>query len=90
MSADLVTLFDVDDTLLDNDAVERDMHRFLEREVGGPCRAGYWRHYEAVRAERQVADYLAALRRCVDETPDDPGLPAFRSYLLDYPWAERL
>ncbi len=90
VSRDLETLFDADDTLLDNDRAERDMRAFLEREVAGPCRGDFWRRFEALRAEREVADYLGALQQCLDEDPGDPGLLAFRSYLLDYPWAERV
>jgi FMN phosphatase YigB (HAD superfamily) len=38
----IVFLFDVDNTLLDNDRVTEDLQRYLEREVGHEHHKLYW------------------------------------------------
>ena len=88
--ASVVVLFDVDDTLLDNDAVQQDLSQYLERELGAPARERYWSIFEALRIELGYADYLGALQRYRRETPDDPRLPLVSAFLLEYPFASRL
>ena len=41
-SSGIVFLFDVDNTLLDNDRVTEDLQRYLEREVGHERQERYW------------------------------------------------
>jgi FMN phosphatase YigB (HAD superfamily) len=60
---DVVFLFDVDNTLLDNDRIEEDLRRNLEQEFGGENRDRYFAIFEALRAELGYADYLGALQR---------------------------
>jgi FMN phosphatase YigB (HAD superfamily) len=48
---DVVFLFDVDNTLLDNDAVRDDLHAHLGSEFGPKARDRYWQIFEALRAE---------------------------------------
>ncbi|HEV2106559.1 MAG TPA: HAD family hydrolase [Candidatus Eisenbacteria bacterium] len=86
----VVFLFDVDNTLLDNDRVAADLERFLVREVGEPREREYWRLFEELRAELGYADYLGALQRYRLAHPRDPHLLALSSYLVDYPFANRL
>ncbi|HVS77184.1 MAG TPA: HAD family hydrolase [Steroidobacteraceae bacterium] len=88
--APLVMLFDVDNTLLDNDAVQDDLSAHLEREFGRACRDRYWAIFEALRAELGYADYLGALQRYRLENLDDPQLLLMSSFLVDYPFAHRL
>ncbi len=85
-----VFLFDVDNTLLDNDAVTADMHRHLEREVGPERAEQYWSIFEQLRAELGYADYLGALQRYRTEHPRDPRLLTVSRFLIDYPFADRL
>lgn len=59
----VVSLPDVDNTLLDNDRVAVDLLRYLEREVGLTCQRQYWTIFEQLRAELGWADYLGALQR---------------------------
>ncbi len=87
---DVVYLFDVDNTLLDNDAVQEDLARHLEREFGVASGERYWRIFEALRAELGYADYLGALQRYRLEHLDDPQMLRIALYLLDYPFADRL
>jgi FMN phosphatase YigB (HAD superfamily) len=85
-----VFLFDVDNTLLDNDAVQNDLSAHLEREVGLASRNRYWEIFEQIRAELGYADYLGALQRYRLEHQDDQQLLRISSFLLDYPFVERL
>jgi FMN phosphatase YigB (HAD superfamily) len=86
----VIFLFDLDNTLLDNDRVEQDLHRHLEAEVGADCARRYWAIFEELRAELGYADYLGALQRYRVETSFDPRLLMMSAYLVDYPFANRL
>lgn len=85
-----VFLFDVDNTLLDNDAVQEDLSAYLERRFGRPARDRYWALFEELRAELGYADYLGALQRYRLENLDDPQLLEVSAFLVDYPFAGRL
>ena len=87
---DVVFLFDVDNTLLDNDAAQRDYRAHLDRESGPEAAERYWQIFEELRRELGYADYLGALQRYRLERLHDPRLFLVSSYLLDYPFAERL
>jgi haloacid dehalogenase-like hydrolase len=86
----VVFLLDVDNTLLDNDRVAADLRRYLEREVGAEREECYWKIFEALRKELGYADYLGALQRYRLEYPRDPHLLAVSSFLVNYPFANRL
>ncbi len=90
MSETTVFLFDVDNTLLDNDRIAHDLQSFLKREVGHEQEARYWTIFEQLRAELGYADYLDALQRYRLEYPHDLRVLAVSSFLIDYPFAERL
>lgn len=85
-----VFLFDVDNTLLDNDRVTADLKRFLTKEVGPERSARYWAIFEELRRELGYADYLGALQRYRLEHPYDTHLLAVSTYLVNYPFANRL
>jgi hypothetical protein len=86
----VVTFFDVDNTLLDNDAIVRDLNDHLERQFGPASRDRYWAIFEALRSELGYADYLGALQRYRSEAPNDTRLLLMSGYLMDYPFAGRL
>ena len=88
--AGTVFLFDVDNTLLDNDRVISDLHACLEREMGGEHAQRYWTLFEQLRTELGYADYLGALQRCRDEYPGDLHLLTVSRFLIHYPFANRL
>ena len=92
--AEVVFLLDVDNTLLDNDCVQAELGDHLERAFGAAGRERYWSIFEALRAESSYADYLGALQRfrCAETSGamNDPGLLLMSSFLLDYPFADRL
>jgi FMN phosphatase YigB (HAD superfamily) len=85
-----VFLLDVDNTLLDNDSVSRDLKRHLEETFGADRRDRYWEIFEQLRAELGYADYLGALQRYRLEHPRDPRLLETSLFLVDYPFAGRL
>lgn len=89
-SFDVVFLFDVDNTLLDNDRVTADLKRHLEREVGDERRERYWTLLEQLRKELGYVDYLGALQRYRHEYPRDPHLLTVSRFLVNYPFANRL
>lgn len=86
----VVFLFDVDNTLLDNDRVQDDLRNHLEREFGPEVRNRYWAIFEEMRAEYGYSDYLGALQRYRLEDLCDPQLLMMSSFLVDYPFADRL
>ena len=86
----IVFLFDVDNTLLDNDQVVADLMRYLEREIGSERQQRYWAYFEQLRTELGYADYLGALQRYRLEYPRDSHILAVSNYLIDYPFASRL
>lgn len=88
--SDVVFLFDVDNTLLDNDQVIRDLRDHLAVEYGEDVRDRYFAIFEDVRTETGYADYLGALQRYRLEDMRDPRVLKISSWLLDYPFAERL
>jgi hypothetical protein len=86
----VVFLLDVDNTLLDNDRVAADLKRYLTREVGPERQERYWAIFERLRAEFGYADYPGALQQYRIENPRDPHLLAVSSFLVNYPFANRL
>ena len=86
----IVVLFDCDNTLLDNDAVEADLRSHLAAEFGPENRDRYWTIFEELRSELGYADYLGALQRYRLGDMGDPELLSMSSFLVDYPFATRL
>jgi len=86
----IVFLFDVDNTLLDNDRVTADLRNYLEREVGNKRAKTYWDIFEELRTDLGYADYLGALQRYRSEYRHDVHLLMVSRYLINYPFANRL
>jgi hypothetical protein len=87
---EIVFLFDVDNTLLDNDRVTADLRRFLDKEVGAERSKSYWTIFEALRSDLGYADYLGALQSYRLLHPYDSHLLTVSTYLINYPFANRL
>ena len=85
-----VVLFDVDNTLLDNDTVEAQLHAHLNALAGLSSAQRYWTIFEELRGELGYADYLGALQRYRLEEMSDPKLLQLSEFLLEYPFADRL
>jgi FMN phosphatase YigB (HAD superfamily) len=88
--SDVVFLLDVDNTLLDNDRVQADLRDHLAWEFGEETRDRYWAIFEALKTECGYADYLGTLQRYRLEDLCDPRLLMMSSFLVDYPFADRL
>ena len=86
----VVFLFDVDNTLLDNDRVTADLRRHAEQTVGPEGQQRYFEIFEEIRSELGYADYLGALQRYRIENPHDPFLLEAAYCLTNYPFANRL
>ena len=87
---EVVFLLDVDNTLLNNDHVQADLMDHLEGEFGPESRNRYSTIFEELRVELGYADYLGALQRYRLESGCDQRLLLMSSYLVDYPFANRL
>ena len=87
---DLVFLFDVDNTLLDNDRVQADLAAHLTEAYGVDARKLYCNIFEQLRSELGYADYLGALERFRLEKLHDPRVLRMSSWLVDYPFVDRL
>jgi len=86
----VVFLLDIDNTLVNNDAVVADLMKHLERDVGVEQQKRYWEFFEQLRSELGYADYLGALQRYRDAYPRDFKILDASMYLVDYPFANRL
>jgi FMN phosphatase YigB (HAD superfamily) len=89
-SPKVVFLFDVDNTLLDNDGITADLKRHLSEEVGQEGQQRYWAIFEELRAELGYVDYLGALQRYRQLCPRDPHLLTVSAFLINYPFSNRL
>lgn len=87
---DLVFLFDIDNTLLDNDHVQDDLRRHLAREFGEQSCKLYWEIFEQLRSELGYADYLGALQRYRLHDVHNTQMLRMSSFLVDYPFTERV
>jgi len=83
-------LFDVDNTLLDNDRIAADLQRHLVSEIGRKGAQEYWQIFEQLRSELGYADYLGALQRYRAKHPRAPHLLSVSDFFINYPFAERL
>jgi FMN phosphatase YigB (HAD superfamily) len=86
----LVFLVDVDNTLLDNDAIQQDLKEHIEQDYGVAARDRYWKILEDLFVELGYRDYIGALQRYRGEHPFDIELLSMSHFLMDYPFADRL
>jgi FMN phosphatase YigB (HAD superfamily) len=86
----IVFLVDVDNTLVDNDGIQQDLKDHLERTYGLAARERYWRILEDLFVELGYRDYIGALQRFRVEHPQEVELLSMSSFLMDYPFADRL
>ena len=86
----VVFLLDVDNTLLNNDGVVEDLRTHLEKQFGTAARDRYFAIFEDLRKELGYADYLGELQRYRIENPHEPRLILMSSFLVDYPFPQRV
>jgi len=85
-----VFLFDVDNTLFDNDRFREDLRERLEAAHGDRASARYWKIMDELWDALGYMDYLGALERLRLEDPHDLAIFRTANWLLDYPFADRL
>ena len=88
--ARVIFLIDVDNTLLDNDRLIADLMDHIASEYGAVSQQRYAQILEEVRGRLGYVDYLGALQQYRLEHLDDPRLLQMSSFLVDYPFAQRL
>lgn len=86
----VVFLFDVDNTLLDNDRIQKDLRDHLTKTVGSKCQNKYWEILEELRSELGYVDYLGSLQRYRMAHPRDLQILNVSKFLIEYPFANRL
>ncbi len=87
---EVVFLLDVDNTLLDNDTAQTDYIAEIRRQVSPEAAGRYWEIFKQLTLELGYADYLGALQHYRLDHMYDHRLLHISSYLLDYPFADRL
>jgi len=87
---DVVFLFDVDNTLLDNDTVQAELKSHLAEAYGTAARDRYVAILAQLVNELGYTDYLGALERLRVEMMHRPEVLRMSSWLVDYPFANRL
>jgi FMN phosphatase YigB (HAD superfamily) len=87
---DVVFLFDVDNTLLDNDTVQAELKSHLAEAYGTAARDRYVAILGQLVNELGYTDYLGALERLRVEMMHRPEVLRMSSWLVDYPFANRL
>jgi FMN phosphatase YigB (HAD superfamily) len=87
---ELAFLFDVDNTLLDNDRAKAELAAEIEQLVGPERAAHFWEVYEQVRREVDVVDYPRTLTRFRTLFPDEPSFPELAARVLAYPYENYL
>lgn len=66
--AKIVFWIDVDNTLLDNDHVKKDLDTALQSELGVKLTTRFWDIYEQVRAEKDLVDIPLTITRLREQT----------------------
>ena len=86
----IVFLFDVDNTLLDNDRVAADLKRHLVREVGTDCAGALLGHLRGTARRARLCRLPRRAAALPRRAPARPHLLEVSSFLVDYPFANRL
>lgn len=83
-----VILFDCDNTLLDNDEVQRQLAETLRKELGVGPAEHFWEIYDDVRTELDFVDFPATIQRFRHDYPDHPAISHLREFVFRFPFRE--
>lgn len=86
----VVFLLDMDNTLLDNDAVKTDMASQLKELLGDELAERFWNEYEEVRRLTGVVDLPLTFERFEHYMPDAATMTRVRAIIMEYPFATRV
>jgi FMN phosphatase YigB (HAD superfamily) len=88
---DLVFMIDLDNTILDNDGVKKDMQAKLLAVLGEEIAARFWELYEVVRKEIDIIDFYETMRRLREEFPAQAAtVDAGMDTLMEWDFVPRL
>ena len=87
---ELVILFDVDNTLLDNDGVRSRLEAEIQGAVGPDRAERFWQLYEQVREELDFVNFPETMERFGRECDDSGCLGPLAGVLYGFPFAECL
>ena len=89
---DLVFMIDLDNTILDNDGVKKDLEQRMLEILGDALAVRFWELYETVRKDLDVIDFFEQMKRLRAEVPDDkqPIVDAAADALADWDFAARV
>jgi beta-phosphoglucomutase-like phosphatase (HAD superfamily) len=90
LADDTVFLFDVDNTLLDNDRVKSDLKEKVLQDFGQEACSRFWAIYEEQRKKHIYADFIGTLERFRLEHLHDPKALRLSLWMMHYPFADRL
>lgn len=90
LANDTVFLFDVDNTLLDNDRVKSDLKEKVLQDFGQEACNCFWAIYEEQRKKHIYADFIGTLERFRLEHLHDPKALLLSLWMMHYPFADRL
>jgi FMN phosphatase YigB (HAD superfamily) len=94
MTSRLAFLLDVDNTLLANDEVKKNLDQRLHAALGDKLSGRFWEIYEQVRQEKSVVDIPLSLQRLRAEVPvaemDDATYQHAHAIFDTYPFFEYL
>ncbi len=87
----LVFMIDLDNTILDNDGVKKDMEARLRNVLGPEMAARHWELYEVIRKETDVVDFIEGFKRLREEFPDRAAtVDQATDVLMDWDFRPRL
>ncbi len=86
----VVFLFDVDNTLLDNDRMKADLGAYVLEHFGSGAKDQLWSLYEEERTKHGYADFLGTLERFRLAHLENPRVLDLANWVMDYPFHERL
>ena len=89
-SSELVFLLDVDNTLLENDRVKKDIERAIAGLVGVHRASRFWSLYEEIRQGEGVVNFPETLRRFRRAFPNEPRAEDVDRAVLDVPFERYL
>jgi FMN phosphatase YigB (HAD superfamily) len=87
----LVFLIDLDNTILDNDGVKKDIEAKMLEILGERLAERFWYYYEAVRKDLDYIDFFQTMIRLSEENPPDAEVVGRATdALMDWDFRPRL
>jgi len=87
---DLVFLIDLDNTILDNDSVKKDIEARMLAILGPELAARFWELYELVRKDLDVIDFWEQMKRLKAEHPDNRAVDEAADALAEWDFRSRV